>query len=178
MGRRKQFNQQEQQREHKNTLSQVTKQLSWFWGLERIWSFDCGVYAFALVLNVELRKLGWLEWRWLGGIYRLQQLPSHWLTLLSTGTPDSPVVQRTWHCSLSGACHLADHWGLERLTVEVICPLVAPDSPVYYDFAALTSDFCAAHCTLFIAVDRWAQLTIALLAHRTCLVHTGQSGKL
>jgi hypothetical protein len=22
--------------------------------------------AFALVLNVEFRKLGWLEWRWLG----------------------------------------------------------------------------------------------------------------
>jgi hypothetical protein len=24
------------------------------------------VYAFALVLNVEFRKLGWLEWWWLG----------------------------------------------------------------------------------------------------------------
>jgi hypothetical protein len=28
-----------------------------------------GVNAFALVLNVELRKLGFLEWCWLGGIY-------------------------------------------------------------------------------------------------------------
>jgi hypothetical protein len=25
-----------------------------------------GVYAFALILNVEFRKLGWLEWWWLG----------------------------------------------------------------------------------------------------------------
>jgi hypothetical protein len=24
------------------------------------------VYVFALVLNVKCRKLGWLEWRWLG----------------------------------------------------------------------------------------------------------------
>jgi hypothetical protein len=25
-----------------------------------------GVYAFALVLNEKVGKLGWLEWRWLG----------------------------------------------------------------------------------------------------------------
>jgi hypothetical protein len=30
-----------------------------------------------------------------GGIYSLQPLPSRWLTLLSMGTPDSPVVHRT-----------------------------------------------------------------------------------
>jgi hypothetical protein len=24
----------------------------------------------------------------------------------------------------------ADHWGLEQLTIEVFCPLAAPDSPV------------------------------------------------
>jgi hypothetical protein len=35
-----------------------------------------------------------------GGIYSLQPLPSHWLTLLSMGTPDSPVAHRTVtvHC--------------------------------------------------------------------------------
>jgi hypothetical protein len=38
-----------------NTLSQVTKQLSWFWGLERIWSFDC-------VLECRLLLLYWM-WR-------------------------------------------------------------------------------------------------------------------
>jgi hypothetical protein len=42
-----------------------------------------------------------------GGIYILQPLPSRWLTLLSMGTPDSPVVHRTWHCSLSDACHVS-----------------------------------------------------------------------
>jgi hypothetical protein len=46
--------------------------------------------------------LGWLEWRWLGSIYSLQPLRSRWLTLLSMGTPDDPVVRRTQHCSLSG----------------------------------------------------------------------------
>jgi hypothetical protein len=35
----------------------------------------------------------------------------------------------------------AHRWGLERLTVEVLCPLAAPDSPVCSDFAVLTSEF-------------------------------------
>jgi hypothetical protein len=30
-----------------------------------------------------------------GGIYSLQPLPSCWVTLLSMGAPDSPVVHRT-----------------------------------------------------------------------------------
>jgi hypothetical protein len=42
-----------------------------------------------------------------GSIYNLQPLPSCWLTLLSMGTPDSPVVHRTLHCSLSGACYVS-----------------------------------------------------------------------
>jgi hypothetical protein len=42
-----------------------------------------------------------------GGIYSLQPLPSRWLTLLSMGAPDSPVVHRTSHCSLSGARHVS-----------------------------------------------------------------------
>jgi hypothetical protein len=46
-----------------------------------------------------------------GGIYSLQLLPSCWLTLLSTGTLDSLVVHRTWHCSLSGACHVSQPLG-------------------------------------------------------------------
>jgi hypothetical protein len=54
----------------------------------------------------------------------------------------------------------AARWGLERLTVEVLCPVVALDSPVAHrtcpmrsDFAALTSDM---HCLLllFTAVNR------------------------
>jgi hypothetical protein len=42
-----------------------------------------------------------------GGIYSLEPLPSHWLSLLSMGTPDSAVVHRTGHCSVSGACHVS-----------------------------------------------------------------------
>jgi hypothetical protein len=42
-----------------------------------------------------------------GGIYSLQPLPSRWLSLLSMGTPESPVVHRTGHYSLSGACHVS-----------------------------------------------------------------------
>jgi hypothetical protein len=62
-----------------------------------------GVNVFALVLNVEFRKLGWLEWRWLGVFIT----PTTILVVAVDATPDSPVVHRTWHCSLSGACHVS-----------------------------------------------------------------------
>jgi hypothetical protein len=42
-----------------------------------------------------------------GGIYSLQPLPSRWLSLLSMGTPDSPVAHQTAHCSLFGVCHVS-----------------------------------------------------------------------
>jgi hypothetical protein len=92
---------------------------------------------------VGLNGGGW------GGIYSLQQLPSRWL-----------FCRRWAHwtvrwCTRQGIVHYpvpatsADHWSLERLTIEVICPLAAPDSPVAHrtcsmrsDFAALTSNFC------------------------------------
>jgi hypothetical protein len=65
---------------------------------------------------------------------------------------------------------LAACWGLERLTVEVLCLLAAPDSLVAHqtcsvrpNIVALTSD-----CALFtFAVDRCAQVTVAPLAHWT-----------
>jgi hypothetical protein len=46
------------------------------------------------------------------------------------GAPDSPVVHRTWpiHCPVRATS--SDRSGLERLTVEVLCPLAALDSPV------------------------------------------------
>jgi hypothetical protein len=46
-----------------------------------------------------------------GGIYRLQPLPSRWLSLLSMGTPDSPVVHRTGYCSLYDARHVSTQLG-------------------------------------------------------------------
>jgi hypothetical protein len=59
---------------------------------------------------------------------------------------------------------------LERLTVEVLCPLVAPDSPVRSDSAVLTSDLRTVHCSSDIAVNRLAQLTVApwLSGHVRC----------
>jgi hypothetical protein len=53
-------------------------------------------------MNVEFRKLGWLEWRWLGVF-----APTTILAVVGDGAPDSPVVHRIGHCSLSGACHVS-----------------------------------------------------------------------
>jgi hypothetical protein len=61
------------------------------------------VFAFALVLNEKCRRLGWLEWWWLGVFIA----PTTILAVAVDGTPDSPVVHRTGHCSLSGACHVS-----------------------------------------------------------------------
>jgi hypothetical protein len=149
-------------------LSQVSKHLSWFLSLEGIECFDCvfGVFAFALVLNEKCRRLGWLEWWWLGGIYS----PNHYSSCCCRWAHQTIrwcTGRGTVHCPVHATS--VDRWGLEWLTIEVICPLVAPDSPV-------RSDFYIMHCSLFTAVDRWAQLTITPLAHRTCPVHTRQFG--
>jgi hypothetical protein len=72
----------------------------------------------------------------------------------------------------------ADRWGLERLTVEVLCPLAAPDSSMRSDFAAVTSNLRIVHYSSHIAVNRWAQLAVVPLARRTCPMHIRQSGEL
>jgi hypothetical protein len=165
-----------------NTLFQVTKELSWFGGLERIWSIEC-VLEWMLLLLYWMRTSENLDaiegggW----GIYSLQPLPSHWLSLLSIGTSDSPVVHRTGHCSLSGACHVSgplafgavDRWN------PLSCSCTGqsgatPDMSGAFWLCSLTSDFAL----YTFAVDHWAQVTVAPLAHRTCPMHTGQSGKL
>jgi hypothetical protein len=51
--------------------------------------------------------------------------------------------QSTVHYPVSAMS--ADRWGLEQLTVEVLCPLAALDSPVCSDFAALTTELCTVH---------------------------------
>jgi hypothetical protein len=86
--------------------------VSWFWGLERIWSLECVLEW--ILLNVKFRKLGWLEWRWL----RVFIATTTILAVVVYGAPDSPVVHRTWHYLVSGACHVigplgfgaVDHW--------------------------------------------------------------------
>jgi hypothetical protein len=62
--------------------------------------------------------------------------PTTILAVADDGAPDSPVVHRIGHCSVSGACHVSYPLGLERLTIEVLCLVAAPDSPVCSDFAA------------------------------------------
>jgi hypothetical protein len=74
------------------------------------------------------------------------------LELLTTGPPDSPVVHQT------GPVH---------------CPvrLLAP---------ALTSARAGVHCLLllFSTDDRWREVAVAPLAHRTVRCYIGQSGEL
>jgi hypothetical protein len=66
-----------------------------------------GVNAIALVLNVKFRNFGWLEWWWLGVFIA----PTTILVVVVDGAPDSLVVHRTGHCSLSGACHVSTSLG-------------------------------------------------------------------
>jgi hypothetical protein len=127
-------------------LSQVSKQLSWFWSLEWIACFDCvfGVFSFALVLNEKCRRLGWLEWWWLGGIYS----PNHYSSRCCRWA--HRTVQ--W-CTRHGNVYCpvpatsADRWDLERLTVEVLCPLATPDSLMCFHFTGLTSTPCTFYCS-------------------------------
>jgi hypothetical protein len=138
-------------------LSQVSKQLSWFWSLEWIECFDCvfGVFSFALVLNENCRRLGWLEWWWLGVFIAP--------TTISAVAVDGHTGHNTVHCPVPATS--ADHWGLERLTVEVFYPLAAPD--MSGAFWLLTSTLC----TFTVhAVDRWRCLLLLrwLTGHVLC----------
>jgi hypothetical protein len=81
-------------------------------------------------MDMKFRKLRWLEWWWLGVFIA----PTTILAVAVDGAPDNLVVHRTWHCSVSSECHVSCRWGLEQLTIEVLCLLTAPDSPVRSDF--------------------------------------------
>jgi hypothetical protein len=125
-----------------------------------IWSFDCVLECRLLLLywmwsSENLDGLNGGGWGYL--------LPQPIIQpLLSMGTPDSPVVHRTWHCSLSGACHVSRPLGfgaLDRCSPLSSCDTGqfggTPNSPVCSDFAALTSDFCTMHNSRPLrAVDR------------------------
>jgi hypothetical protein len=58
-------------------------------------------------MNVEFKTLGWFEWRWLGVFIA----PTTILVVAVDGAPDSPVVRRTRHCSVSGACYVSGPLG-------------------------------------------------------------------
>jgi hypothetical protein len=98
-----------------------------------------------------------------GGIYSFQPVPSRWLSLLAMSTPDS-------HGSLFGACHVSTPVGVwSDLTVG----MATLDSPVPHRTCSVCCNFCAltpaTHCSqLFtFVVNRWRQVVVALLAHRT-----------
>jgi hypothetical protein len=180
--RRKQSKQHEQQKNTNNPLTNLyalelilgawsglnSLNVSW-----SVWLCSCNEYGVQKTW-MPLKEV-------VGGIYSLQPLPSRWLFLLAMGTPDSPVVHKTAtiHCPVHAtSAHLL---GFGGLTIGVVCSIVAPNSlvahrtcPVCSDFAVLTSD---AHCSPF-GKRPLVQVTIAPLAHRTCPVHTGQSGEL
>jgi hypothetical protein len=67
--------------------------------------------------------------------------------------------QGTIHCPVRATT--ACRWGLERLTVEVLCLVVAPDSPVAHQTCPVRSDFAAWHLTSELcaftvyAVNHW-----------------------
>jgi hypothetical protein len=116
--------------------------------------------------------LGWLEWRWLRGIYRPQppKQPLGWL--LSMGVPDSPVRQprhptvRVRAVLTVGALSSS---GTGQVLFTVWCA------------SGGCSDFCA-HCLRTVAFAgvrcsrplHWKPLL--RLVHRTVQWHTGQSG--
>jgi hypothetical protein len=87
----------------------------------------------------RVRCLDGLKMVVVGGIYSPNHYPScccwwaHRTVRLCTG---HSII----HCPVGAMS--ADHWSLERLTVEVVCPLAAPDSPVRSDisYCLLTSD--------------------------------------
>jgi hypothetical protein len=145
------------------TLSEVTKWLSWFWDLERIWSLELclGVNAIALVLNDDLRKLGCFEWRWLGVFIA----SNHFLAVgwLCCRWAHRTVRWCTGQTLFTVQCvpHQRACWSLELLIVGILCPFAAPDGPVAHQTCPVTSDFDALtsawHCSsLFtFAVDRW-----------------------
>jgi hypothetical protein len=87
-----------------------------------------------------------------GGIYSPNHYSSH-CCRWTHRTERWCTEHCTIHCPVRATS--ADYWGLERLTVEVLCPLATPDSPVRSDFVVLTSTLSIVHCSLFITVNHW-----------------------
>jgi hypothetical protein len=142
------------------TLSQVTKHLIWFWSLERIWCFDCvfGVYSLLLYWMRRVRSLDNLN----GGDWGVFIASNHFLSVgwLCCRWAHRTVRCCTGHYTVHCPVHAtsADRWGLELSTVEVLCPLAAPDSPMAHRKVrcVLTlqtdSDFWRSDCSV---VDHW-----------------------
>jgi hypothetical protein len=116
--------------------------------------------------------LGWLEWWWLGVFMALSTiLAVGWLLCRwAHQTVRWCTRHSTVHCPMCATS--ADRWGLERLTVEVICSFPAPDSPVRPVVDCLltsgAADCAQSHSQPLGEVDRCSVVSSdSLVAHRT-----------
>jgi hypothetical protein len=146
-----------------NSFSQVTKWLSWFWGLGRIWSLECVLEWMLLLLYWigTLENLDAIE----GGGWGLFIASNHFLVVgcFCWRWAHRTVRWRTRHVLFTIQCAPRQHarWGLERSTVGTLCPLAAPDCLVAHQTCPVRSDFATwhlpTHCSLllFTAFDRW-----------------------
>jgi hypothetical protein len=87
--------------------------------------------------------------RWLGGIYSHKPLPSRWQSLLTMGTPNSPVAHwtDTVHCQMCATSARALGFGaVDRWSRLSFCYTgqsgATPDSPVTSDFYRGTVHHC------------------------------------
>jgi hypothetical protein len=158
--RRNQSKQQEQQKKHKwSSLKSLTT-----WVDFGIWrGFDPLIVSWSVCLcsSIECEGLK-TSMAWMvvvGGIYSPNHYSSCWCRWAHR------TVQ--W-CTGHGTVHYpvratsADRWGLERLTVKVLCPLAAQDSPVAHHtvWCVLTLQFWLLTSAMFSVppvsvVDRW-----------------------
>jgi hypothetical protein len=100
-----------------------------------------GVKSFALAMNVEFRILGSIE----GGSWGVFIACNHFLVV---GCFCCPWAHRSvWWCTghvlFTVRCVPRQHarWGLERSTVETLCPVAAPDNLVPHRTCPVCSDF-------------------------------------
>jgi hypothetical protein len=137
-------------KEHKISLSQVTKCLRWIGDFERLWSFQLclGVNARDLVMNVILGNLGCLWWWWLGVFIALNHQ-----TTVGAG------CYRWAHWTIRCASHVTQplgfwsFWPLEALSSRGTGQSsAAPDRHCSVSGAPLTlrSDSAVHCCALFI----------------------------
>jgi hypothetical protein len=128
------------------------------------------VYAFALVLNEKVEKLGLLELWWLRVFIAPTTIPTvvvNGHTGQSGGAPDTALLifwcvprqstVRVWSCwSLKFYVllrHRTVRWRTGQSSAFWLC--------------RLTFDFCSVDCAAVSAVDRWVKFTVAPLAHQT-----------
>jgi hypothetical protein len=103
--------------------------------------------------------LGWLEWRWLGGIYRpLPPIQPLGQVAIDGRTGQSGAPLDTVRC----ASHVTQPLGFWRFRPLELCRLVAPDNPVPHQTGTLTSVELSAHCS---CCRRPLEPTVALPSH-------------